>query len=488
MMKNHIMKHFLLLSLIHALYTPIKKHQNEEDYLFPMDLEEETTGTTFYDVNEEPKEQIENDNKYVCFDAYEELLFTPLCSTIISAPVCITDTNEEMHENTDDQLKKEKLIIYDMDTAKVIQTPTCFKDGDDKSIMIDSFTKTDLLQNNNPDAFSSENLFSIDNNQNKTSRKHLKVFQPPKYKGYSNIIEGPSHEILIKWFTPEQILSTKRTSLICGLLNSFNGCFANSIIQALFSYPGFMDFLYRQKRFQPDTFLKSLQTLAIVYKSPYVSKINMKDFQLKFNYEVKYTFDGQQDDAHQFILDLFQFLELNREIIISPEDKQYLTDTISGILSNEYICEGCSYCFVKEEVLYYIYLAPYIDFNCGLSDFFNDEVVEYKCEKCNHNQFKKFKKITKCPDVIFFYSIKPPNFDSTINMNVKLVNEINIGGDKFGLIAYIIHVSMGKDGGHYTCVAKRGESWFMFNDDRILLVKEHVEMNYPPYLIFYSRL
>ena len=136
-----------------------------------------------------------------------------------------------------------------------------------------------------------------------------------------------------------------------------------------------------------------------------------------------------------------------------------------------------------------------------LRHFFQEEVIEWRCEKCKE-EVPATKKLDlwSCPDLLiihlkrFAYNIK---YQRWIKHNTLIdypVSDFDLSSfrihpdqsDIYDLVAVSNHMGS-MDRGHYTAFGQRGSKWYHFDDEVVVEVKKEDLVGASGYILFYQK-
>ncbi|CAI2385296.1 unnamed protein product [Moneuplotes crassus] len=302
-----------------------------------------------------------------------------------------------------------------------------------------------------------------------------------------------------------------------GIENPCFDCFLISSIQALFSVNQFFDYFHDARPSIKDKFSERLSEFCINYKKTKDSFIPINRLRsLSSNEFINY----EQHDATQYILHLFEniqeeanpgapFFTSSGYTSAEAAWKAYSKDHDSiidklfvGMSQSRFICDGCS-----EETSVY---EEFKTTNLTCDNYYKrknathirelgEEVQwsEMYCKQCEDIRVCQIKKtITHLPEnVIMVLQRFDPVTQRKIHDKMKFPLNFTIKQEgnalrtpKYKLKSAIIHRGS-LTGGHYTCVANRGDKWKLFNDESVRNIyssspEKEIE---DAYILMYSR-
>tara|TARA_B100001094_G_scaffold330722_1_gene396670 strand:+ start:479 stop:1444 length:966 start_codon:yes stop_codon:yes gene_type:complete len=302
---------------------------------------------------------------------------------------------------------------------------------------------------------------------------------------------------------------------ICGLYNFGNTCYLNSIIQTLNSSKLFIKEVLLNEKFLKDIKIRDSLSAEIekLLKGIWhdnciiVPESIIKRLQLILKIPMNY-----QHDVDEFLEKILNKMseELCKELNIKIEgdvknelDKIYLlslksweksfkkeysfiTELFYGQYYSEIIClncnhKNCSYdpFMILELELKYDNILDCINEHTS----FEEDIEDYKCEKCNEKKIKKRLNIIRLPKILLITLKRYNNNickirkDININNNLKLTDYLG-NVFNYNLKSIIIHEGSCM-GGHYYTYTKniKLDKWFCFNDEKVSEIENIEEIN-----------
>lgn len=232
-----------------------------------------------------------------------------------------------------------------------------------------------------------------------------------------------------------------------GLVNMGNKCYLNSVIQCLC-------YTLRTDVIIPRTNLGI--SLVILFKKlkqkeneniPETCEKIIKLLDIKGNLP---------EDANQYYIKILDFLFENG-------DKD-LISCYYGELTDMICCPNCNYTSNKN--IKFNNLNIYMTnekLNKSIQTFFNQEIIDYKCEKCENNKcIKKYKsEMNNFPQILVFNLTK---VKSRINIKSKFL--------RFNNGCYSLKSFIGYTNGHYLSCIIEDDKYYLLNDSSVKQINE----------------
>jgi len=209
-------------------------------------------------------------------------------------------------------------------------------------------------------------------------------------------------------------------------------------------------------------------------------------------------------DTHEFLIwflndinDTIKRLKKNQvgSNTSSPEpkkrEKSWLENIFEGTLTSQTRCFNCNTTSEINEP--FLDLSIDIELNTSLTwcikNFSHPEILKdndkFRCDKCQSLQVAEKKILVNCLPNTLIIHLKRFKYDEQYKKLKKLTDkvafplDIRIETNKepftikhYELYAIIVHLGPGIQFGHYTCVIKNKDRWFLFDDDNVTLVDE----------------
>ncbi|KAM3137664.1 hypothetical protein pb186bvf_010278 [Paramecium bursaria] len=314
-----------------------------------------------------------------------------------------------------------------------------------------------------------------------------------------------------------------------GLINVGNNCYLNSIIQMLYNLEPF-----RRELLQLDTSPVSFTQKLIhhfweLYQSDRES-INTKEFYSQFLDTFPQFKYGQQEDAHECLMNILQMIgqENNYPIKMSFWDKvsqfccinesiqeweqnrqrenNIITRYFIGQLKNIIKCDQCNFTLEQFEEFQSINIAleditktQYL--NEVLDNHFKSSILNmYKCKRC-HGAVSKIQNIITVFPRVLVLSFKrfAQNNNQIQRINANIAFPLNLVMDNYGersdniyALQSIIHHTGSVNYGHYYASCKSKNNWYRFDDwqvDKLDIEKKQYDTfgTPTPYILLYIR-
>jgi ubiquitin C-terminal hydrolase len=256
-----------------------------------------------------------------------------------------------------------------------------------------------------------------------------------------------------------------------GIQNLGNTCYANSVLQILFSLPEL------QSLFEtPEPLSSCLHELKLqIYFFRSVTPEMLFSLPIMNQWRVNI-----QQDAHEFLLWLLQTLHvehLNHQPLYSTGTEsrtwtdyqnQYPT-LITKVLVSEfrfdYVCQACD--AKTSTVEHFRCVTRYI--HSDLSDIEQTgDITERPCPTCAATCAKCSSKMIHCPDILFvmvmrFSGQRKNNKDVPLQTELLLKNNT-----KYSLVGVIHHHGLSSSSGHYTAQICCSNVWLSCDDSRVV--------------------
>lgn len=132
----------------------------------------------------------------------------------------------------------------------------------------------------------------------------------------------------------------------------------------------------------------------------------------------------------------------------------------------------------------------------ALQSFFEDEVVQYRCESCKAtvSARKKFF-LEKAPDSLCIALKRFTASQRKINGNIDISTNLNLSQYfsenqtrewKYKLVAVINHIGKNPNSGHYTTITNIDNQYYMFDDSNVESISENEVLGSNAYILFYQ--
>uniref|UniRef100_A0AC35TP75 USP domain-containing protein n=1 Tax=Rhabditophanes sp. KR3021 TaxID=114890 RepID=A0AC35TP75_9BILA len=309
-----------------------------------------------------------------------------------------------------------------------------------------------------------------------------------------------------------------------GLTNRSNFCFMNSVLQCIAHLPQLARLIvdYHQKK-QCLVTMNNKKCFWCCLKNHIIRAMTFKDAfepnQLKYFLENIFgrSFEGDQEDAHEFFSLLLDTLEkvypssnlVEGNLTLSQEPSNPIEQVLSGTMRNEIHCPNCHSMKVNYEryrelninlpsIILKKNQHPTMTITRLFDEFFEPEELDgYKCEECKTTVTAIKKSILlRAPHVLLiqlkrfnFYGVKIRTCLSTemeINLQPHMYNS-NIPM-KYKLQSYIEHHGSNIAYGHYTTVCRdvKGNRFNFYDDHSVYELNDRAMEKMNPYVLIYT--
>ena len=268
-----------------------------------------------------------------------------------------------------------------------------------------------------------------------------------------------------------------------GMKNKGNTCFFNATLQCLLSIPGFISFLKAAK------FSKSSQPIShalqeFVYDYQNHNPVDPSGLIRAMRSKIR-IFNGQQQDAHCFLLPFLDLLieeqgpgetELRKMFRVTEED------TIR--------CRKCDYVNTMrvDTPEIHLFIKGSVTDSLNHYLFMPDEIKSgspWKCEKCaGTNEISITHRLASAGDYLIFCLGRFTNLGRKNTASIYVDEEVVVNGRAYENVAVVCHLGQ-RDSGHYYAKGRRDKGWYMFNDASADKTDRSFEGN-APYLLFYA--
>mmetsp|Transcript_14579 Transcript_14579/g.29157 ORF Transcript_14579/g.29157 Transcript_14579/m.29157 type:complete len:371 (-) Transcript_14579:8-1120(-) len=332
-----------------------------------------------------------------------------------------------------------------------------------------------------------------------------------------------------------------------GLENFGNTCYCNSVLQALYFCIPFREAVLDWARPQNQSKLKSDEDSMLLSVAETFTAIsqNKKKFGvygpkklitvLKKNNEAFRGF--QHQDAHEFMNYILNQIgeELDREIngvdqrggnnssgdVTREREKarSWMQNIFEGTLTNETRCLNCETVTSRDEA--FLDLSLEIEENSSITsclrNFSGIETLnkhdKFYCDNCcSLQEAHKCIRVKRTPNILALH-LKRFKYLENVGRLKKLAHRVVFPAELkldnttdaaaaedavFSLFAVVVHVGSGTHHGHYVCLTRIHEQWFLFDDDSVEGIEDsqlHAcfgssqegGSNYSGYILFYQK-
>ncbi|ANQ07352.1 Ubiquitin carboxyl-terminal hydrolase [Plasmodium coatneyi] len=239
----------------------------------------------------------------------------------------------------------------------------------------------------------------------------------------------------------------------------------------------------------------------------------------KYSYLFEYN---EQQDCHEFLLLLFDFIHNMMKVVDETVDKNnkidyclkkeqsIISDLFLGLIEEKITCSQCNYVNYVYQPVYNLSVNVFKknaenNLNDNLVEYFKKEEVNSTCEKCKCKKMYKHSCVYKQPNVLIVHLIRLLEDGSKIDNPIKFdLNDFTIQNvlkkkngqyienpKKYSLFGVIVHRGLNSNYGHYICYTKRRHSngatvWYKFDDSIVTVVDVSEVESAKAYCLFYE--
>ena len=275
-------------------------------------------------------------------------------------------------------------------------------------------------------------------------------------------------------------LSMKAT----GIDNLGNTCYLNSALQTLFFTPSLTNLIIHNKEQFVDVRCNVFKNYTLIvnelFSKNIPDKTTLRDFMTAFLKEHPHFQNMRKHhDAHETLMSIIDSLDE----AIKPLD--FMKQIFDTKMVREIKCTSCGH-VVKSNMNYRHYSVDYsVDsIQKGLDSQFEEESLDgYKCDKCKKETCKSIKTIKYTPHVLIVNINMYDMFGRKQKHEVNIDETITMGDKQYILYATLCHHGSSQYG-HYTanCIS-RGVKYFI--DDESVTVNEK-NFTYDAYSMLYK--
>jgi ubiquitin C-terminal hydrolase len=259
-----------------------------------------------------------------------------------------------------------------------------------------------------------------------------------------------------------------------GLRNLGNTCFAAAALQVLFRYPSVVKELRRDAK----THLV-LQRLFAAAQDPGAAPAELGSVLPTF-------FDGDQHDAHEFLIHLLALLDEE-----CGTESSWVKDCCGGDMTNAIVCTSCSHELLKKEPFIALSL-PLPNANTTVADLMQklterQAADDYVCENCKAKTVTIATTITRAPEILLVHPLRfLPVLRNDEMVFVKSRVEVDItptlslatpnGNVTYELVGLAQHHGRYMTSGHYTALVRDAASWRQIDDTKVIPIDNASEL------------
>ncbi|KAI6190835.1 USP domain-containing protein [Aphelenchoides bicaudatus] len=313
-----------------------------------------------------------------------------------------------------------------------------------------------------------------------------------------------------------QGLDIVRANRGCGLHNTRNDCFMNSVLQFVFHTPQLVRFILGKKnRHSCADDTRCIYCTLIRYCNNICLKQSFTAIRLReiVNSQFPNRIANNQEDAHEMLIFLLSKLEpplpkKNGSMPIEPRPKVPTTEIdriFGGKLKYKIQCHECTHSQGRSEQFrelnlnlgqspnqYQITkLEHYIE-----SYFKIERLNDYKCDKCGKKNSIRQPCIEVPPNILVI-QLKRFRYNGSKNhVEIAFPTDLNLTkfafdkdhGLNYRLYGFISHSGMSANSGHYKAtMLGYDKKWYQFDDDYVSMTNPDNFDQRQPYLLFYHK-
>ncbi|EJW05165.1 hypothetical protein EDEG_00746 [Edhazardia aedis USNM 41457] len=279
------------------------------------------------------------------------------------------------------------------------------------------------------------------------------------------------------------------------LVNRAHNCFFNSSIQVLLSYPKFVSYYYNLV-LQGDVSNAFKKFLIEYEKNDYTDP---EEFIKTLRKHID-ILDGNEQDAHEFLISFLQKLYLEQDGSISAIDSieklmqvkkdNHINAIFSGMYENTIKCsaQNCLKESKKCEEFMILSLPLRHKLSQSFVDFCQPELLEgWKCDACEEVG-KAYKKIEfkVFPDIFIIHLRRFTDSGNKDNKPIDIEKDIELPGASYSITGIIKHYGH-LDSGHYISASIRKNKWVHFDDMTVYPLDSLELSKSQAYILFYNK-
>jgi ubiquitin C-terminal hydrolase len=344
---------------------------------------------------------------------------------------------------------------------------------------------------------------------------------------------------------------TSEDNIPSGLMNGGNTCFANSVLQCLVNTHPLQVFLTSSEHLKEKCPLSlghghlvnvkhsfcpvcNLKDIVALMLDPSYSAILPRDLLLNLDKIGEFRL-GDQEDAHQFLLDMlfkihdaFVYIDsINRKLtaaknapnskqldFVDPHDRQLIEESsfvyqmFGGRFLHKTRCIECGRVSMNPEpfLVLSLGLAAGASVEESLRNFCKIEVLpktdeSLVCDTCQRRvTVQRQTTFWQAPEILLLHLKRFDNSGRKINKSVAFSQTMDFtdvisrdsphaseGQTTYSLYAMITHYGPFMGAGHYVTFCRLDGKWYLFDDKSVYGINESIVMKQNAYILFYKK-